>query len=50
MEKYTYKIFSDGTNEVILRSDGGAIPKDLGNVDYQEYLKSLEAAEPTTIN
>ena len=43
MEKYTYEIFSDGTNEMILRSDGACIPKDLGNADYRAYLESLEA-------
>ncbi len=43
MDKYTYEIFSDGINEIVLRSDGLCIPKDERNADYQQYLKTLEA-------
>jgi hypothetical protein len=41
--EYTYEKITTELGEMILRSDGAWIPKDLGNVDYQEYLKSLEA-------
>jgi hypothetical protein len=41
--EYTYQIFNEGTmGEVILRSDGASIPKDLANIDYQAYLESLK--------
>ena len=46
-EKYTYDVFIiNETEEVIRRSDGASIPTDPANVDYQEYLASLEATEP----
>jgi len=43
--QYTYKIIQTlGDAEVILRSDDAFIPKNLANIDYQEYLKSLDEA------
>ena len=43
--KYTYELITSELGESILRSDGAWIPKDLGNVDYQEYLAANEANE-----
>ncbi len=46
MEKYTYEeVTSPLGNVVILRSDGACIPTDLGNSDYQRYLRWLEDPE-----
>jgi hypothetical protein len=42
---YKYKIVTSDLGENILRSDGAWIPKDLGNVDYQEYLASLNETD-----
>ena len=42
---YTYEIITSELGESILRSDGAWIPKDLGNVDYQDYLASLNEAD-----
>lgn len=39
--EYTYEIVTSELGNSILRSDGAWIPKDLGNVDYQAYLESL---------
>jgi hypothetical protein len=42
--EYTYEILNEGTiGEIILRSDGASIPKDLGNSDYQRYLNPEES-------
>ena len=38
--KYTYE--NNEESNVVLRSDGAAIPKDTGNSDYQRYLRWLE--------
>jgi hypothetical protein len=44
--EYTYIVREE--NETIMRVDAEGnvsnIPKDLGNSDYQEYLKSLDEA------
>lgn len=38
--KYTYEVKEQ--DNVVLRSDGAAIPMDEGNSDYQRYLRWLE--------
>ena len=46
MEKYTYQIIENGLGQsIILRSDSACIPTDLGNSDYQAYLRWLEDPE-----
>lgn len=46
--KYTYTINESLTGTIIARTDENGnvafIPKDLGNSDYQAYLKSLDEA------
>jgi hypothetical protein len=43
--EHKYEIITTDLGEAILRSDGAWIPKDLGNVDYQAYLESLNVSE-----
>lgn len=38
--EYTYEVKEQ--DNVVIRSDGAAIPMDEGNSDYQAYLASLE--------
>ena len=42
MEKYTYEIIESDFGTMIKRSDDAWIPVNLGNSDYQAYLKSLD--------
>jgi hypothetical protein len=44
---YTYKIIKFGSANpfCILRSDDVSIPLDLGNSDYQKYLKWIDGYE-----
>jgi len=44
MEKYTYEVIKSDFGTMIKRSDDAWIPVNLGNSDYQEYLKSLDEA------
>jgi len=43
--EYTYELITSELGESILRSDGAWIPKDLGNVDYQKYLATLNVTD-----
>jgi hypothetical protein len=49
MEKYIYEVISVGKGEMIKRTDENGfiawIPTDLGNSDYQRYLRWLENPE-----
>lgn len=41
---YTYEVkTNDREQSIIVRSDGASIPFEPTNLDYKEYLKSLEA-------
>ena len=45
--KYTYQ--NDEQSNVVLRSDGAAIPKDESNSDYQAYLNKDKVEHLTEI-
>ena len=50
--EYTYQKCPEGSNQVLRKEDGAAIPFDEENVDYQEYLKWINegnTADPADV-
>ena len=43
MNDYKFSLGIFGTVTTVLRDDGGFIPFDLDNTDYQQFLKDWEA-------